>query len=89
MDWLTGEKYAGQPIICSEMGGTTLRSQKKDDQESAKEFSYGTEEKEEEWLKGIHDRIKALTAGGLVQGFCWTQLTDCEQEVSTLRQSQR
>ena len=79
-NYANGYKYNGEPIIISEYGG----------------IAFGNESSEEEWGYGyrphteeeVLDRLEALTKvimeNDSIQGFCYTQLTDVEQEVNGL-----
>ena len=72
-----GYSYAGQPIIVSEFGGIAFRSDKG--------WGYGNQvASEEEYLarfRGIHEAIKETD---YIVGYCYTQLTDVQQEVNGL-----
>jgi len=73
--------YRGQPFICSEYGGIWWNP----GQKGSKEWGYGNRPRS---AKEFLDRLARLT-GVLVNnpgmsGFCYTQLTDVEQEVNGL-----
>ncbi|WP_284236834.1 glycoside hydrolase family 2 protein [Paenibacillus glycanilyticus] len=72
-----GYSYQGQPVIISEYGGIAFKSEAG--------WGYGNQVKnEEEFLaryEGITQAIKNLD---YVSGFCYTQLTDVQQEVNGL-----
>ncbi|MFE5318540.1 glycoside hydrolase family 2 protein [Paenibacillus sp. NPDC056579] len=72
-----GYSYNGQPVIISEYGGIAFKSEEG--------WGYGNQVKnEEEFLaryEGITQAIKNLD---YVSGFCYTQLTDVQQEVNGL-----
>lgn len=74
--------YKGQPIIISEYGGIAFKS------ESG--WGYGNQvSSEEEFLsryKSITDEVKRLN---YVCGYCYTQLTDVQQEVNGLLKEDR
>ncbi len=74
-----GYKYNGQPIVFSEFGGASF---KKDAQGDA--WGYGTINNEEEYLAGIKSLIDMLHSLPYCRGYCYTQLTDVEQEVNGL-----
>ncbi|WP_274362309.1 glycoside hydrolase family 2 protein [Paenibacillus thermotolerans] len=73
-----GHEYAGQPIIVSEFGGIAF---KKSDQEG---WGYSGASDEEDFLKRLRDVVEPLVQSPVVQGFCYTQLTDVEQEINGL-----
>lgn len=77
-----GHKYKGQPIIISEYGGIAFHSKSG--------WGYGnmvsTEEDFFERFEDVTDAIKKLD---YVCGFCYTQLTDVQQEINGLLQIDR
>lgn len=83
---LAGHPYAGQPILVTEFGGIAYVP---DHARGDKEWGYDTAEDEEAFLAGYADRVDGLLRGGLVQGFCYTQLADVEQEVNGLLTAHR
>ncbi|SES05858.1 glycoside hydrolase family 2 protein [Salisediminibacterium halotolerans] len=75
-----GYRYSGEPIIMSEFGGIAYRSC-----ETGNEWGYGTRPRtEEQALERFEQLIEAVAASDSLQGFCYTQLTDVEQEVNGL-----
>ncbi|MFC4104149.1 glycoside hydrolase family 2 protein [Paenibacillus xanthanilyticus] len=72
-----GYRYGGQPIIVSEFGGIAFKS------ESG--WGYGNQEASEEAFiarfRGIHEAIKETD---YIVGYCYTQITDVQQEVNGL-----
>lgn len=71
--------YVGQPLIFSEYGGIAY-----DKDSKGGNWGYGDGAKSE---KEMLERIKDLTTGlknTYFQGFCYTQLTDVQQEVNGL-----
>lgn len=73
-----GWKYEDEPIIVSEFGGI---SYKKTDWEG---WGYSSASNDEDFIKRYYDVISAMLESPLVQGFCYTQLTDVEQEINGL-----
>jgi beta-galactosidase/beta-glucuronidase len=73
-----GWQYQGQPVIISEYGGTAIDGK-------GEGWGYGTLVKDEKQLAerygALTDTIKRLD---YVCGYCYTQLTDVEQEVNGL-----
>lgn len=76
--------YLGQPIIISEFGGIAFDT---DDEE---QWGYGSRVKNQEdyinRFKKIHEAIQGLE---YVSGYCYTQLTDVEQEINGLLDKSR
>jgi len=70
--------YEGQPILVTEFGGIAY---KKSEQEG---WGYSGADNDEDFLARLGAVIRPLTVSGVVQGFCYTQLTDVEQEINGL-----
>lgn len=72
-----GYKYEGQPVIMSEYGGIALKSEEG--------WGYGDQVKNE---KGFLERFTSLTNAikntPYITGYCYTQLTDVQQEINGL-----
>src|SRR3712207_5828336 len=73
-----GYGYRGEPVLVTEFGGIAFRSA---DPES---WGYRTVSDAEELLERYGTLIAALLHSDVVQGFCYTQLTDVEQEINGL-----
>ncbi|MBS4219112.1 glycoside hydrolase family 2 [Bacillus sp. FJAT-49711] len=72
-----GYEYKGQPIIMSEYGGIAFSSEKG--------WGYGNQVKnEEEFLKRFESITQAIKDIDYICGFCYTQITDVQQEVNGL-----
>jgi beta-galactosidase/beta-glucuronidase len=71
-----GHGYRGEPILISEFGGIAFSSEGG--------WGYSTVSDAEEFLQRYQSLITALLQSEAVQGFCYTQLTDVEQEVNGL-----
>ncbi len=63
------------PVVISEFGGISLDL---DDRDGWR--GYGAVRSPEELLRGYEDLVCALLSSPVVTGFCWTQLTDTQQE---------
>ncbi|MBS6440813.1 MAG: hypothetical protein KH380_00280 [Coprobacillus sp.] len=74
-----GFKDEGQPIILSEFGGVAF---KKDT--GGKAWGYTTSSSEEEYEADLRRIYAAIQKSSCIQGICYTQLTDVEQEVNGL-----
>ncbi|CAM3640600.1 glycoside hydrolase family 2 TIM barrel-domain containing protein [Marinicrinis lubricantis] len=70
-----GFVYSGQPILVTEFGGIAY---KKSDWEG---WGYSGAENDEDFAKRLQDVIEPLRLSPVVQGYCYTQLTDVEQEI--------
>lgn len=75
---VAGYKYDGQPILITEFGGIAY---KKSDWEG---WGYSGAENDEDFLERLRNVIQPLIFSGVVQGYCYTQLTDVEQEINGL-----
>lgn len=75
-----GTTYSGEPLLVTEYGGIGFR---KGQQERG--WGYGNlAASEEELLERYRASTEALFASPLVQGICYTQLADVEQEINGL-----
>ncbi|MBO0431202.1 sugar-binding domain-containing protein [Enterococcus sp. DIV0660C] len=79
-----GYHYQDQPIIISEFGGIAFTTEK------AEDWGYGHQVRDEEQFltrfDAIHQAIQDLP---FITGYCYTQLTDVEQEVNGLLTTDR
>lgn len=73
-----GASYEGQPIVISEFGGIAF---KKSDWEG---WGYSGADNEEDFLKRLKAVLDPMFSSPIIQGFCYTQLTDVEQEINGL-----
>ncbi|MED2972899.1 glycoside hydrolase family 2 TIM barrel-domain containing protein [Fictibacillus sp. B-59209] len=72
-----GYEYKGQPIIISEYGGIAFNSEEG--------WGYGNQVKDEqEFLDRYESITKAIVSLDYICGFCYTQITDVQQEVNGL-----
>jgi beta-galactosidase/beta-glucuronidase len=86
-DWFAfaqGFGYKGKPIIISEFGGIAFST------EEETHWGYGNQVKDQEEFmnrfENIHEAIQEIP---YISGFCYTQLTDVEQEVNGLLTADR
>jgi beta-galactosidase/beta-glucuronidase len=70
--YLPGYAYGGEPVVVSEFGGVALAG--------SGGFGWSEASGAEALLKTYREMVEALMAPGPVEGFCYTQLTDVEQE---------
>ena len=77
-----GYKYKGQPVIMSEYGGIAI--------DSEEGWGYGKQVKDE---KELIERFTKLTNAikniPYISGYCYTQLTDVQQEINGLMDAER
>lgn len=76
--YIPGYDYKGQPIIVSEFGGISLKKSEWDG------WGYSGAENDEDFINRYNAVVSALLESPLVKGFCYTQLTDVEQELNGL-----
>lgn len=75
-------KYKGQPIIMSEYGGIAINSEEG--------WRYGKQVKDEkELVERFANLTKAIKNIPYISGYCYTQLTDVQQEVNGLMYAER
>ncbi len=73
-----GANYEGQPILVTEFGGIAF---KRSDWEG---WGYSGAENEEDFLARLQAVVSPMLTSPVVQGYCYTQLTDVEQEINGL-----
>ncbi|MCI2049272.1 MAG: glycoside hydrolase family 2 [Lachnospiraceae bacterium] len=79
-----GFAYHGQPVIISEYGGIAFTSGE------SKDWGYGNKvNNEEEFLERYRSITSAIKEIPWISGFCYTQLTDVQQEVNGLLNEER
>lgn len=77
-----GADYNGTPILMTEFGGVAYKAAESKDE---KAWGYaGIEPTAEAMLQRVDGLVKALRANPVFGGFCYTQLTDVEQEINGL-----
>lgn len=80
-----GSRYRGQPIVLSEVGGfLTIPSNVPAEQRDMLYQFYGSFETTEELLEKYRDLMGGIASLKFLAGFCYTQLTDVEQEINGL-----
>jgi beta-galactosidase/beta-glucuronidase len=83
--FVLGSRYRGQPIVLSEVGGfliipPDIPPEKRD---LLYRF-YGSVHDPEELLSKYHNLMDGIASLRFLAGFCYTQLTDIEQEINGL-----
>ena len=76
--YVRGHAYGGEPILVTEFGGIGYQ---KDAQEG---WGYTTATDDDDFLKRYEAVVSAVLASPVVQGFCYTQFSDVEQEINGL-----
>ncbi len=77
-----GYKYNGSPIIVTEFGGVAYRI---NEEKKSNEFGYGNiAPNKDDFLQRIDSAVVALSNNRAIVGYCYTQLTDVEQEINGL-----
>ncbi len=79
-----GERYAGEPALLTEFGGRAMQSDAK-----GEAWGYsGAAQNEEAFLKQLQSIMQGVYSCNF-QGYCYTQLTDVQQEVNGLLTAER
>ena len=73
--YLPGYGYRGEPVVVSEFGGVALEGGA---------FGYTKASGAQQLLETYREMVEALMQPGPVEGFCYTQLTDIEEEQNGL-----
>jgi len=73
-----GYEYEGQPVLCTEMGGVNYRLNGLGMPVEPRESSEG------DFLKKIKDILNVYYSSKIIEGICYTQLTDTETEICGL-----
>jgi beta-galactosidase/beta-glucuronidase len=81
---LDGARDRGRPVVLSEFGGLSLAPE-----EGEEWFGYATVRSAEEYLERFAGLVDALLDNPEIAGFCYTQLTDTEQERNGLLAADR
>src|SRR5262249_54968365 len=77
-----GYKYNGTPILMTEFGGIAYRLGAPS---ADNEWGYsGIEPSKESFLRRLEGLVRALRDNPVFVGYCYTQLTDVEQEINGL-----
>jgi beta-galactosidase/beta-glucuronidase len=79
--YVEGNHYEGQPIMVTEFGGISYRM---DETENEKAWGYSVADTDKDFIERYRAVVLPLTQSPHVQGFCYTQLTDVEQETNGL-----
>ncbi|HEX8283184.1 MAG TPA: glycoside hydrolase family 2 TIM barrel-domain containing protein [Pyrinomonadaceae bacterium] len=83
--FVLGSRYRGQPVMLTEVGGFLMipPGVAPEDRDMLYEF-YGSVRTHEELLGKYCDLMEGIASLPFLAGFCYTQLTDIEQEINGL-----
>lgn len=76
--YVNGSHYNKEPILVSEFGGISF------EKNGTKGWGYSNASSEEDFLRRYADVVTPLLQSEHIQGFCYTQLCDVEQEINGL-----
>ncbi|MBA3780195.1 MAG: glycoside hydrolase family 2, partial [Chloroflexi bacterium] len=76
---LDGRRRESEPVVLSEFGGISLAPS-----QGKQWFGYGTVKDSDEYLAKYREIVDAVLDSPTIAGFCYTQLTDTEQETNGL-----
>ena len=85
LTFVEGSGYHGQPVMLTEVGGFLIKPfWLPKEQWDVLYATYGSVDDTDELLAKIEDLMSAIASLPFVSGFCYTQLTDVEQEINGL-----
>lgn len=76
--YANGYSHRGEPILLTEFGGIAYKM------DGEQGWGYTSVATEEDFVRDYRRVIEAVYASNAIHGFCYTQLTDVEQEVNGL-----
>ncbi|HVF28835.1 MAG TPA: glycoside hydrolase family 2 TIM barrel-domain containing protein [Pyrinomonadaceae bacterium] len=80
-----GSRYRGQPIVLSEVGGfLAIPPHVPEEKRDMLYQFYASVQTPEEFLEKYHGLMGGIASLNFLSGFCYTQLTDIEQEINGL-----
>jgi beta-galactosidase/beta-glucuronidase len=79
-----GAAHRGQPIMLTEVGGFLMQPDLPEEKWDWLYSVYGSCRTAEELVEKYRDLMEGIAALHFVSGFCYTQLTDIEQEINGL-----
>ncbi|HST51152.1 MAG TPA: glycoside hydrolase family 2 TIM barrel-domain containing protein [Pyrinomonadaceae bacterium] len=83
--FVLGSRYRGQPVMLTEVGGFLLIPPHVPAEERDMLYKfYGSFNRSDELLDKYRDLMEGIASLHFIAGFCYTQLTDIEQEVNGL-----
>ena len=81
--YTTGFRHRGEPLLVTEFGGVAVNNDAATSG-NARHWGYQTAADGDDLLDRYTDLVAALVSSPVVAGFCYTQLTDVEQEANGL-----
>ena len=83
--FVLGSRYRGQPVMLTEVGGFLTKPKDVPEEKRDRLYQfYASIESPEELLAKYRDLMEGLGSLPFLAGFCYTQLTDVEQEINGL-----
>ena len=76
--YANGWEYGGEPILVTEFGGIGFQTG------SWEGWGYTNANSGDDFAQRLYDVISALQESPFIQGYCYTQITDVEQEINGL-----
>ena len=76
--YANGWDYVGEPILVTEFGGIGYKTG------SWEGWGYTSASSAEDFTQRLYDVISAMLESPDIQGYCYTQITDVEQEINGL-----
>lgn len=74
-------RYEGEPILLSEFGGIAFDEQKNKSEDA---WGYSGADSSKDFERRVVDIIRTVRSCPLLQGYCYTQFNDVEQEINGL-----
>lgn len=71
-------EYQGQPVMMTEFGGISYQKS------NWEGWGYSSATSDEDFAKRYYAVVSAILESPVIQGFCYTQITDVEQEINGL-----
>lgn len=81
--YVGGCDYEGQPLLITEFGGISFRN-KQSHEQPIEGWGYSEAKDETDFQQRLTAVIRPLLQSPVLQGYCYTQLTDVEQETNGL-----
>lgn len=76
--YVPGYSYRGEPVLVTEFGGIAYQ------RDAQAGWGYTVARDDDDFLRRYRAVLEAVLASPVVQGYCYTQLTDVEQEINGL-----
>jgi beta-galactosidase/beta-glucuronidase len=76
--YVAGYSHRGEPVLVTEFGGIAYQKN------SQNGWGYTMASADDDFIQRYRDVVAGILSSPVVQGFCYTQLTDVEQEINGL-----